>query len=88
MIIHDSKKDLTMYQVLADTGITLKAKGVIAYLSEREGEHVTLEKMVADMHEGIASVRAAVKELEESGYLERVRDNSRGYAVYDWILLY
>lgn len=73
--------------VMRDPSITAKAKGVFGYLlALGDGEHVTLDMMVGDMHEQVAAIRAAVKELENHDYLERFRDNSKGYASYDWVL--
>ena len=87
MIKVDRSKGRDVLDIMSDTGITAKAKGVFGYLMALgEGEHVTIDMMVGDMHEAIAAVRAAVKELEEAGYLVRIRDNSKGFASYDWIL--
>lgn len=85
IVIEDTGRKLA--DVMRDHEITAKAKGVFAYLyALGEGEHVTLDMMVGDMQEQIAALRAAVKELENHGYLVRTADNSRGYRVYDWKL--
>lgn len=87
MIKVDWEKGRKVADVMRDPNITAKAKGVFGYLMALgEGEHVTVDMMVSDMHEQVAAIRSAIKELEKAGYLVRVRDNSRGYAVYDWIL--
>lgn len=87
MLVIERQKGLTPADVMGDEHITLKAKGVFGYLMTREeGEHITLEKMLETTKESAASVRAAIKELEQSDYLLRVRDNSEGFAKYDWIL--
>lgn len=87
MLVIERERGLTAANVMEDDRITLKAKGVFGYLVTREeGEHITLDRMLDTTKESAAAVRAAIKELEQSEYLVRVRDNSGGFAKYDWIL--
>lgn len=87
MLKIDNERGIELADVMADPVITTKAKGVFAYLATRGvGSHVTLDGMIGNMAESVASVRNAVKELEVAGYLVRIRDNSKGHAEYDWIL--
>lgn len=79
-------KHASAYRVGCDPDISLKAKGIYFYLYLRHGEHVTLERMTEDFQEGIASIRRAVKELEDAGHLKRVRIYPNGHAAYDWFL--
>lgn len=74
------------YVIGCDPNVGLKAKGIYFYLVTRPGEHVTIERMTEEFQEGVASIRRAIKELEESGYLERVRIYPNGHAAYDWLL--
>lgn len=77
-------KYLSAYGVLSDADLSAKAKGVLSYLISREGEHMTMERLVSDFQESEPTMRKTVKELEESGYLERERYNLRGHAAYHW----
>lgn len=72
--------------VMCDDDITLKAKGLFAFLFSREGEHMTLETVLDNSAESTTAVRAAIKELEGAGYLTRIRETGGRYASYDWIL--
>lgn len=72
--------------VMEDDDITLKAKGLFAFLFSREGEHMTLETVLDNTSESVSAVRAAIKELEGAGYLNRIRETGGRYASYDWIL--
>lgn len=74
----------TPYEVYADERITAKAKGLLAYLISRDGEHVTIERIERDSAEGGAAIRKAIKELEKYGYLERERYMEGRFAAYHW----
>lgn len=77
--------------MLSDSKISWKAKGILAYLLSKPDGWVTylvdIEKQSTD---GRDSVRAGVKELLESGYLERKRVREGGkfrgweYSVYEY----
>ena len=87
MLIIEHERDRTPYDIMSDTVITAKAKGVFGYLMSRiEGEHITLPQIVEDMKENDATIRGAVRELEQAGYLRRERKSNRGHTFYDWIL--
>lgn len=72
--------------VMSNDDITLKAKGLFAFLFSREGEHMTLDRLLDNTAESASAVRAAIKELEGAGYLDRIRRTEGGHASYDWIL--
>lgn len=83
----ENERGITERDVMENSSITLKAKGLFGYLMSRnEGEHVTLDGIVENVKESTPAVRSAIKELEAAGYLVRKLDNSSGHAVYDWIV--
>ncbi len=77
--------------MLSDSKISWKAKGILAYLLSKPDGWITylvdIEKQSTD---GRDSVRAGVKELLEAGYLERKRVREGGkfrgweYSVYEY----
>lgn len=61
-------------EVLQDKEISLKAKGLYAYLfSKPESWDFSGDRIVNEMSDGRKAVYAALKELETKGYLERRR---------------
>lgn len=63
--------------VLNDAELTLKAKGLFAYLfSKPEGWNFAAERIAGEHADGKAAVKAGLQELEEKGYLERHRQPS------------
>lgn len=59
---------------MRDPKLSAKAKGVLAYLlSHRSGYPLRMEQIIAEMKDGPAAIYAAVRELEEAGYVTRVR---------------
>jgi hypothetical protein len=74
-----------------DKHLSMRAKGLLSMmLSLSDDWKFTLSGLVAMNREGITAVRAAVQELEDSGYLSRCRvRNVRGqmaeteYTVYE-----
>lgn len=73
-------------RVLRDPEITARSKALWAYLDMREGEHVTLDQITADFKENVATMRKAIHELEDTGYLRRQRFSMDGHAAYNWYL--
>jgi hypothetical protein len=63
---------------LNDASISLKAKGLLAYLLSKPNDWVVKEHdLIAHCRDGRDSVRAAIRELEHAGYIvrgERRRD--------------
>lgn len=58
--------------LLNNDNITLKAKGLYAYIqSKPDSWDFSLEKIASQCKEGVDSIRNAVRELEEAGYLIR-----------------
>lgn len=87
MVIHEQGEGFV--RMLKDQRLSLKTKGLLAYLS-RCPEAVTInpEYVANDMHDGIASVRTAIAEAEKHGYLKReqkrIKTNA-GYVFGEWV---
>ncbi len=63
--------------VLNDPKITLKAKGLFAYIySKPHGWEFSSKRMANDSKDGRDSVRSAIAELETAGYLTRKKLSS------------
>ena len=62
---------------LEDTRLSYRARGLLGYLLSRPDDwHVDSTQLAARAREGRDAVRAAMRELEQAGYLIRIR--SRG----------
>src|SRR5690606_38416389 len=65
--------------MLSDSNISWKAKGILSYLLSKPDEWITyvadIEKRSTD---GKDSVRSGMKELEDAGYIERKRIREKG----------
>lgn len=76
-------------RILRDDRLSYKARGVLAVLlSHREGFETTLGALCTE-RDGRAAVRTAIAELEEHGYLTRIRrrEADTGHLDgFDWIL--
>jgi len=59
--------------LLNDKNISLKAKGLFAYLQGKP-EHwkFSKDRMVSQLKEGLSSIKSCIKELKEYGYLKTV----------------
>lgn len=78
-----------LISMLRDSKLSLKAKGLLAYLSKcPEQVDVTIEYIAADSTDGEKAIAAALKEAEAAGYLERerVRDKKGHYRNCIWRL--
>lgn len=73
---------------MRDKRLSRRARGLLAELMTHEpGWKTSMEQLVAGGPEGRDAIRAAIKELEETGYLRRERTKSRGrFDGYDYIL--
>jgi hypothetical protein len=73
---------------LRDPRISLKAKGLLGYLSSHsEHYRCSQAQMIAESDDGRAAVRTALAELEDAGYLTRIPMRSAGrYAEDDYTL--
>lgn len=71
---------------LREKGMSLKAKGLLSLmLALPEDWDYSLEGLAAICLENESAIRTALKELEEHGYLERVRNqNDKGQFEYDY----
>lgn len=69
--------------------ISLKAKGLFAYLQSKPNDwQFSKERIALQLKEGIASLKAAFSELKKAGYLKTVpQKNSEGKFIgWDYIL--
>jgi len=75
-------------ELLNDSVISLKAKGMYAYIqSKPENWDFSAERISKQLKEGLPSVISALKELENFGYLARNRyQNNKGFWVVDYLL--
>jgi hypothetical protein len=74
---------------LRDPRLSLKAKGLAAYISSHAAEHVlSVEQILAENTDGKDAVRAGMAELEERGYLvrEQVRGDGGRISRTDYVL--
>jgi len=68
--------------VLNNQNLSFKAKGLYAYLySKPDGWNFEFGRIAEDSNDGIDSVRSAINELEEAGYLVRTKTPS-GRMIY------
>ncbi len=74
--------------LLNNTELTFRAKGVYAYIqSKPDGWEFSAERIAAQTKEGLTAVRMALKELEDIGYLSRIKHRSpKGYLTYEYQL--
>lgn len=69
------KKMDVLKRMLRDSTLTLKAKGVLTYLIKEELETVSLyDKVFSSCADGRGTVRSAIIELVNKGYITRVRE--------------
>ena len=64
---------------LRDARLSWKAKGLLAYIaSHRAGYRLTRDQIVAEAADGRDSALAGLRELEEVGYLTRIKERGEG----------
>lgn len=93
MAIKRAKKE-TNYTIINNTGLkdeklSLKSKGLLAYMLSLPDDWVFYEKeLINHSTDGRDSIRKGLKELEEHGYLvrERARDDRGKLQGTDWLL--
>jgi len=75
-------------ELLNDSVISLKAKGMYAYIqSKPENWDFSAERISKQLKEGLPSVKSALQELELNGYLVRRRfQNNKGFWEVEYIL--
>lgn len=74
---------------LRDPDLTLKAKGLLAYMLSLPDDWIFYEsELVKHSIDGKASIRSGLKELEEKGYLlkEQERSSDGKFKNVDWVL--
>ena len=71
-----------------DSRLGFKAKGVLLYLlSHKSGWKTSIEHLASVAHDGRDSIRTAIKELEDCGYLVRIRHREAGKLAHaEWHL--
>lgn len=69
-----------------DRRLSLKALGALTYIVGHAAEYpLTIKQMIAEFPDGKFAVKAALKELEELGYLKRQQTRRKGqFAEYDF----
>jgi hypothetical protein len=73
---------------LRDQKLSLKATGLLSYLrSHRSGYQLTMEQIIAEFPDGPSAVYAAMKELIERGYVQRVRRHGERNKIVGWDIL-
>lgn len=74
--------------VLKDKTLSMKARGLLLTLmSLPEDRNFSIEGIASLLPDGVTSVRTAVRELEDAGYLERVRERDHGKIIGSrWII--
>ena len=75
-------------ELLNNKNISLKAKGLYAYIqSKPDNWDFSVKKMSCQLKEGVDGITAAVKELEDNGYLMRKKyQNDKGFFDMDYYL--
>lgn len=76
-------------EVLHDKRISLKAKGLLAYLIDKPSNwEFTLEGIIAQLKESRDAIRNGLKELQQYGYLEIIasRHATGRFAKSEWII--
>ncbi len=71
--------------LLMDKTISLKAKGLFAFMdSKPDGWNFTIRSMAEQLKEGEDSIKSAIKELKQAGYI-RYHKQSDGHGIYELI---
>jgi predicted transcriptional regulator len=73
--------------ILERNDLSLKAKGLLAFLFSRSDDYrLDIKQLVVSLGEGKAAIYSAIEELEKKGYIERERKkNEKGqFARYDY----
>lgn len=66
--------------IINDKSISLKAKGVYLFLiSKPDNWHFSVDRISSQNSDGLASVKSALKELEDKRFLKRIQINKRGF---------
>ncbi len=75
-------------ELLNNPDISFKAKGLYAYLNSKpDNWDFSVERIAAQVKEGIDSVRAGIQELEKTNYLKRIKyQNEKGFWEIDYML--
>lgn len=78
----------TPNSLLNNPNISLRAKGLFAFIQGKPDKwHFSAERIALENKEGVQSVRSALQELEEFGFLQRVKTkNNKGHWEIDYIL--
>lgn len=91
-IVRTPKQNTKFVQIenssLEDATLSLRAKGLLSYLlSCPNNFNIIINDLVKRSTDGKTSVRSALKELENSGYLRRERINGdKGYIRWEQVV--
>jgi len=75
--------------LLNNQSISLKAKGLFAFIqSKPDNWDFSKERIAKQLKEGLTSIKSAIKELKENGYLETIpsRNKKGEFIGYDYLI--
>jgi hypothetical protein len=83
-----NRHGVTPNHLLNDNNISLKAKGLFAYIqSKPDGWSFSVEKISLQNKESLGAIKTAVNELESHGYLQRLKyQNEKGHWNIEYVL--
>ena len=78
----------TPNELLYNPEISLRAKGLYGYIQAKpDGWNFSAERIATESKEGLHAIRMALKELENHGYLQRIKSqDEKGFWTIDYIL--
>ena len=84
----NSRYGITPNELLNNKEVTLKAKGLYAYIQSKSDDwDFSAEKIAIQSKESIDAIKTGLRELESAGYLQRVKvHNEKGYFEIEYIL--
>lgn len=79
---------VTPNNVLTNTGLTFKAKGLYGYLqSKPDGWDFSAKRIAYDSKDGVDGVNSWLQELEKAGFLDRIKtQNEKGFWDIEYVL--
>lgn len=84
----NSRFGITPNELLNNNDVTLKAKGLYAYIQSKSDDwDFSAEKIASQSKESVDAIKTGLRELESAGYLKRVKvHNEKGYFETEYIL--
>lgn len=82
-----SRYATTPHELLYNPNISMRAKGLFAYIQGKpDGWSFSAERISRESSEGLQAINSGLKELENNGYLQRVRNSVNGTWVHEYHL--